>query len=114
MKNLTIEGMRGAAFSISQCTRFSGAPGQGNCTNSQFQVRDIEINGMRGMTKDRRAVSLQCSGVAPCTNIVLKDVELKYANGTAVKNYLCGNVVGNKGWECTGPVCVGGSATGGC
>jgi hypothetical protein len=114
MKNLTIEGMRGAAFSISQCTRFSGAPGQGNCTNSQFQVRDIEIDGMKGTTKDRRVVSLQCSAVAPCTDIALDGIDLKYPNGTAVQNYLCGNVVGNKGWGCTGTVCVGGSATGGC
>ncbi|KAH7069731.1 extracellular exo-polygalacturonase-like protein [Paraphoma chrysanthemicola] len=114
MKNLTIEGMRGAAFSISQCTRFSGAPGVGNCTNSQFQVRDVEISGMKGTTRDRRTVSLQCSAVAPCTDIALDGIDLKYSNGTSVRNFLCGNVVGNKGWNCTGPVCVGGSATGGC
>ncbi|KAF1850260.1 glycoside hydrolase family 28 protein [Cucurbitaria berberidis CBS 394.84] len=114
MKNLTTKGMRGAAFSISQCTRFNGAPGVGNCTNSQFQVRDIVIDGMKGTTKDRRVVSLQCSAVAPCTDIKLSKVDLKYTNGTVVPNYLCGNVLGNQGWNCTGPVCVGGSATGGC
>ncbi|KAF2124060.1 glycoside hydrolase family 28 protein [Dothidotthia symphoricarpi CBS 119687] len=114
MKNLTIKGMRGAAFSISQCTRFSGAPGAGNCTNSQFQVRDVDIQGMKGTTKDRRTISLQCSAVAPCTDIAVSDVNLRYTNGTSVANYLCGNVVGNHGFNCTGPVCVGGSSTGGC
>lgn len=114
MKNLTVKGMRGAAFSISQCTRFIGAPGTGNCTNSQFQVRDVDIQGMKGTTKDRRTVSLQCSAVAPCKNISLSGIDLKYSNGTSVANYLCGNVMEPKGWNCTGNVCVGGSSTGGC
>ena len=115
MKNLTVKNARGGLFTISQCTRFSGAPGVGNCTNSQFQIRDVDIQGLRGTTKDRRVLSLQCSAVAPCTDITLSDVDVRYAsNGTTVPNYLCGNVVGNKGWNCTGAVCVGGSATGGC
>lgn len=114
MKNLTTKGLRGGAFTISQCTRFSGAPGQGNCTNSQFQVRDVTIDGLQGTTKDRRAVSLQCSAVKPCTNIALSDIKLDFANGTSVSSFLCGNVVGNVEWNCTGSVCVGGSATGGC
>ncbi|KAE9989973.1 hypothetical protein EG327_001984 [Venturia inaequalis] len=113
-KNLSISGSRGAPFSISQCTRFSGAPGEGNCTNSQFQIKDVVIDGMKGTTKDGRVVSLQCSGVAPCTNIALANVDLKFSNGTAAGKYLCGNVVDTKGWNCTGAVCVGGSATGGC
>ena len=115
LRNLTVKNARGGLFTISQCTRFSGAPGVGNCTNSQFQVRDVNIEGLKGTTKDRRVVSLQCSAVAPCTDIALSDVDVRFAgNGSTVPNYLCGNVVGNKGWECTGPVCVGGSSTGGC
>ncbi|KAF9697730.1 hypothetical protein EKO04_004440 [Ascochyta lentis] len=114
MKNLTVKNARGGLFTVSQCTRFSGAPGVGNCTNSQFQVRHVNIHGLKGTTKDRKIVSLQCSAVAPCTDITLSDVDVRFGNGTAVENYLCGNVVRNRGWECTGPVCVGGSATGGC
>ncbi|KAH7139579.1 extracellular exo-polygalacturonase-like protein [Dendryphion nanum] len=114
LKNLTTKGMRGGAFTISQCTRFSGAPGVGNCTNSQFQVKDVSIDGMKGTSRDRRVVSLQCSAVAPCTDIHLQDVDLKYSNGSQIANYLCGNVGAKEGFECTGPVCVGGSATGGC
>ncbi|PSN64886.1 extracellular exo-polygalacturonase-like protein [Corynespora cassiicola Philippines] len=114
LKNLTIEAMRGSAFAISQCTRFIGAPGQGNCTNSEFQVRDVEIDGMRGTTRSSRVTSLQCSAVAPCTDIRLKNIDLKFANGTSAESYLCGNVIDNQGWECTGDVCVGGSSTGEC
>ncbi|KAF2849594.1 glycoside hydrolase family 28 protein [Plenodomus tracheiphilus IPT5] len=114
MKNFTTKDMRGGAFTISQCTRFIGAPGQGNCTNSQFQVRDVSIKGLKGITKDRRVVSLQCSGIAPCSNIRLDDIDLRYANNTKAPSYLCGNVVENKGFECNGAVCVGGSSTGGC
>ena len=65
-------------------------------------------------TKDKRVVSLQCSAVAPCTDIELSGIDLRFSNGTAAPSYLCGNVVGNKGWECTGKACEGGSATGGC
>lgn len=114
LKNLTTKDMRGAAFSISQCTRFKGAPGQGNCTNSRFQVKDVEIEGLRGTTKSARVASLQCSAVAPCTGIALSRVDLRLGNGTAVGGYLCGNVGVREGWECTGKVCEGGSATGEC
>ncbi|POS77594.1 polygalacturonase [Diaporthe helianthi] len=113
-KNLEMEGMRGGAFTISQCTRFSGAPGVGNCTNSQFQIRDFEVQNARGTTKDKRVASFQCSAVAPCTDISLYDIDVKFSNGTAAPGYLCGNVVNPQGFTCTGPPCVGGSATGGC
>ncbi len=114
LKNLTTRDTRGAAVSITQCTRFSGAPGIGNCTDSRFQIRGVTIDGLNGITRDHRVVSLQCSAVSPCTGIALEHVDLGYGNGTLVSDYLCGNVVGQEGWECTGPVCVGGSATGGC
>lgn len=114
LRNLTTTGLRGGAFTISQCTRFSGAPGQGNCTNSKFQIRDVEISGLTGTTKDQRVASLQCSAVAPCTNITLGGIDLTFNNGTRAGSYLCGKVVGNIGWNCTGAPCVGGSATGGC
>ncbi|KAG8164419.1 hypothetical protein KVR01_006337 [Diaporthe batatas] len=113
-KNIEMEGMRGGAFTISQCTRFSGAPGTGNCTNSQFQVRDLEVRNARGTTKDKRVASFQCSAVAPCTDISLHDIDVRFSNGTAAPDYLCGNVVNPQGFTCTGPPCVGGSATGGC
>ncbi|KAF2969627.1 hypothetical protein GQX73_g3884 [Xylaria multiplex] len=112
--NLETADLRGAAVAISQCTRFSGAPGQGNCTSSQFQIRDITITGLKGTTKSSRVASLQCSAVAPCTNISILDAELEFSNGTVASEYLCGNVKDQKGWECTGEVCVGGSATGEC
>ncbi|KZL88333.1 exo-rhamnogalacturonase b, partial [Colletotrichum incanum] len=113
-KNLTVAGMRGAAFSISQCTRFRGAPGVGNCTNSQFQIRDITVDGLVGTTKSARVASLQCSAIAPCTNIGLFGVDLRFSNGTAAASYLCGNAANPRGFECTGTPCVGGSATGEC
>ncbi|KAF4979258.1 hypothetical protein FZEAL_4503 [Fusarium zealandicum] len=112
--NLTSKGMRGAALAISQCTRFRGAPGDGNCTNSQFQIRDISIKGLKGTTKSPRIASLQCSAVAPCTNIGLDDVDLRFDNGTAAPSYLCGNVENPMGFECTGEPCLGGSSTGEC
>ncbi|OBT73324.1 hypothetical protein VF21_08395 [Pseudogymnoascus sp. 05NY08] len=114
LKNLTTTGLRGAAFAISQCTRFSGAPGVGNCTNSEFQVRNVEIDGLYGDSKSARVASLQCSAVAPCTNITMVNVGLHLTNGTLAAEYLCGNVANPSGFNCTGTPCVGGSATGEC
>lgn len=112
--NLTAKGLRGAALAISQCTRFKGAPGEGNCTNSEFQIRDLDIRGLVGTTVSTRVASLQCSAVKPCTNIGLEGVDLRLANGTAAAEYLCGHAEDPKGFVCTGEPCVGGSATGEC
>ncbi|KAH8714752.1 galacturan 1,4-alpha-galacturonidase B [Ilyonectria robusta] len=114
MENLKATGLRGGAVTISQCTRFSGAPGSGNCTNSEFQIRNISVDGLIGTTKDSRVASFQCSAVKPCTNLALFNIDLKLASGVEADRYLCGNVVDPRGFNCTGPPCVGGSATGGC
>ncbi|KAL4807731.1 pectin lyase fold/virulence factor [Aspergillus unguis] len=112
--NLNATALRGSAVAISQCTRFSGAPGEGNCTNSQFQIRDVTVKDLVGTTESSRVASLQCSAVAPCTNLGLFDVDLELGNGTAADEYLCGNVEHPRGFECNGEVCEGGSATGEC
>ncbi|OOQ90343.1 Alpha-L-rhamnosidase rgxB [Penicillium brasilianum] len=114
ISNLTTTGLRGAAFAISQCTRFSGAPGEGNCTNSEFQIKNVLIDGLRGTSESTRLASMQCSAVAPCTNITIVDSALHLNNGTVAKEYLCGNVRNPEGFSCTGSPCVGGSATGEC
>ncbi|KAE8395750.1 pectin lyase fold/virulence factor [Aspergillus alliaceus] len=113
-KDLKASSLRGAAIAISQCTRFSGAPGTGNCTNSKFQIRDISVLNLSGTTKSTRIASFQCSAVAPCTDISLSGIDLELTNGTAASVFLCGNVKSPRGFECTGPVCEGGSATGEC
>jgi hypothetical protein len=103
--------MRGSAVAISQCTRFIGAPGTGNCTNSQFDVAGITVDGLTGTTRTSKVASLQCSAVAPYSNIRLMDIELRLQNETAVRQYLCGNVARPQGFECTGKACEGGSST---
>ena len=113
-KNVTTRGLRKSAFAISQCTRFSGAPGEGNCTNSPFQIRDIAVHGLTGTAKVSDVASLQCSAVAPCANIGIFDVDLRLDNGTAATEYLCGNAEDPEGFTCTGEPCVGGSADGEC
>ncbi|KAJ5111504.1 pectin lyase fold/virulence factor [Penicillium argentinense] len=113
-EDLKVTGLRGAAIAISQCTRFSGAPGQGNCTNSKFQIRDIKMVDLNGTTESPNVASFQCSAVAPCTDIGLFDIHLKLSNGTEASQYLCGNVENARGFECTGAACVGSSATGEC
>lgn len=106
--------MRGSAFAISQCTRFRGAPGDGNCTNSEFHVSDITVKNLTGTTKLRDVASLQCSAARPCDKISLLNTDLTYDNGTSSEGYLCGNVDQPKGFTCTGAACEGGSSTGEC
>ncbi|RDW78697.1 putative exo-polygalacturonase [Aspergillus mulundensis] len=113
-KDLTATSMRGSAVAISQCTRFIGAPGDGNCTNSQFQIKDITVANLHGTTESERVTSFQCSAVAPCTNLGMFDIDLEFGNGTKAEEYLCGNVERPRGFECTGSVCEGGSSTGEC
>ncbi|KAK3937520.1 galacturan 1,4-alpha-galacturonidase B, partial [Diplogelasinospora grovesii] len=106
---------RGVPLTISQCTTFSGAAG--NCTSSKFQIGDIEVSGLSGASKSATLASFQCSAVRPCYNLTITDADVTYTSSTGTAQatgYLCGNVVDPIGWNCTGPVCVGSSATGGC
>ncbi|KAJ5741008.1 pectin lyase-like protein [Penicillium malachiteum] len=105
--------LRGAPFSISQCTTFSGA--SGNCTSSKFQIRDVTFKDIKRTSSTEEVASFQCSAVKPCENISVEGVDLIYSgNNTLANEYLCGNVDGIHGFECTGAVCVGSSATAGC
>lgn len=114
--DLHIQHTRGPPISISQCTTFSGTAG--NCTSSKFELSDLSFHHIEGTSSTAVVASLQCSAVKPCRNIVITDADIitLSSNGTsaAAAQYLCGNVIGTKGFNCTGPVCVGASATGGC
>jgi hypothetical protein len=99
---------------ISQCTRFMGSGGTGNCTSSKFKLSDITVKNITGTTKTTTVASFQCSAVEPCGDIEISGMGLKVANGTLAWKYLCGNVEDTVGFNCTGPACVGGSSTGGC
>ncbi|ETS74085.1 Alpha-L-rhamnosidase rgxB [Pestalotiopsis fici W106-1] len=110
--NLYGTSFRGAPFSISQCTTFSGTAG--NCTSSKFELENIEFANFDGTAPSLKLASLQCSGVAPCHDITIRNVTLASNGETSPLSYLCGNVVDPIGWNCTGDACVGGSATGQC
>lgn len=110
--NLYGTSFRGAPFSISQCTTFSGTAG--NCTSSKFELKDIAFANFDGTASSLKLASLQCSGVAPCHDITITNVTLTSNGESSPLDYLCGNVVDPIGWNCTGDACVGGSATGQC
>ncbi|KAH2841251.1 hypothetical protein KXW08_008316 [Aspergillus fumigatus] len=110
--NLHAYNLRGAPFTISQCTTFARAPS--NCTSSKFQIRDLRIEDVTGSSTTDVVASFQCSAVKPCTEIQIQNVNLQLANGTMADEYLCGNVEGTRGFNCTGKACEKPSATGGC
>lgn len=111
--NLKVHKLQGPAIAISQCTSFSGS--SGNCTSSKFQIRDLSFRDISGTSSKDVVASLQCSAVQPCRDIAIDSVDITVSsNSTVAEEYLCGNVEGPIGFNCTGPVCVGSSATGGC
>ncbi|KAG4431378.1 hypothetical protein IFR05_013138 [Cadophora sp. M221] len=112
--NLHSTGMRAIPITISQCTRFMGSGGVGNCTSSLFKISDVSVKNITGTTKSTAVASFQCSALAPCERIEIKGVDLALANGTAPWRYLCDNVKEEIGWTCNGKPCIGGSAVGGC
>jgi hypothetical protein len=102
-------------IAICQCTTFSGAAG--NCTSSEFELSDLSFETIEGTSTSDVVASLQCSAVKPCRDILIDGVDLTvqtYCPSIPANSYLCGNVEGTPGFNCTGDVCVHGSATGGC
>jgi Glycosyl hydrolases family 28 len=99
---------RDAPIAISQCTTFNGEAG--NCTSSQFLLENLTFNNLYGTSSTENIPTLQCSGVAPCENITISNVNVTVtSNNTIAADYLCGksgNVDGTSGFNCTGPVCV--------
>ncbi|KAH7360908.1 pectin lyase fold/virulence factor [Rhexocercosporidium sp. MPI-PUGE-AT-0058] len=112
--NLHATGMRAIPLTISQCTRFMGSGGVGNCTSSLFKISDVSVRNIKGTTKSNAVASFQCSALAPCERIRIEGVDLVLANGTEPERYLCDNVKEEIGWKCNGKPCIGGSAVGGC
>jgi len=97
-QNFTVSALRGAPFSISQCTTFSGVAG--DCNSSEFLIEDILIENIKGTINADPIATYQCSGAAPCQHISMFDVELETVNGTVATGWSCKNLVGAVGFTC--------------
>ncbi|RAO69202.1 uncharacterized protein BHQ10_005214 [Talaromyces amestolkiae] len=73
-ENMTLNSLSNTPFTISQCTTFSGTAG--NCSSSEFQIKDIVWASTTGTTSSVDVASFQCSAVKPCTNLTIEDVSL--------------------------------------
>lgn len=90
------------AWGITQCTSYNGVPG--GCDTSRFKISDLHWGNARGTLRGDRVATLDCSGEAPCEGIELFDNDLTVAgDGQAAKVYLCDNVDGEIGFECSEP-----------
>ena len=73
---------------------------------------------MSGSSTTATVGSFQCSAVYPCHDIEVDGVDIQITTGNRTgelaDKYLCGHVENTVGFECNGPVCEGGSSTGGC
>jgi galacturan 1,4-alpha-galacturonidase len=112
-KNFKLQQTRGAPFSITQCTTFSGVAG--DCNSSLFQLSDITISNVTGSTLTDPIASYQCSAAAPCHDISMFDVDLSVGSGSTVATgWNCSSVENTFGFNCTGTACLVGTATGSC
>ncbi|PVH76939.1 glycoside hydrolase family 28 protein [Cadophora sp. DSE1049] len=84
------------------------------CNSSQFKIEDFTMANVTGTVKEDPIAIFQCSGAAPCENISLNAINLELANGTAATGWLCDNLRGNRGFNCTGSTCGRSNADGTC
>jgi len=89
------------AWAITQCTSYNGVPG--GCDTSKFKISDMHWGNARGTVTRDNVATLDCSKEAPCADIELFNNELTLGDGREVKGYLCDNVDGEIGFECTAP-----------
>jgi len=57
---------------------------------SKVKLSNVLFKGIRGTSKLPLAVNLVCSSAAPCSNVQLQDINLKYAGGAITSN--CKNI----------------------
>ncbi|OTA98664.1 glycoside hydrolase family 28 protein [Hypoxylon sp. CI-4A] len=98
--NFTLHNVTGI-FAVTQCTSYNDA--SGNCDTSPFNIRNMRLEGWSGDGVSDVVASIQCSAASPCTGIEINGINIvDTVNGTAPVNYLCSNVVGPDGFNCTG------------
>ena len=86
-ENMTLNSLSNTPFTISQCTTFSGTAG--NCSSSEFQIKDIVWASTTGTTSSADVASFQCSAVKPCTNLTIEDVSLTTVSTNDVTSGIC-------------------------
>ncbi|GAB7363001.1 hypothetical protein MBLNU230_g3295t1 [Neophaeotheca triangularis] len=105
-KNITFQNFKlqdvRVAWAITQCTSYNGV--SGGCDTSLFKISNLKWGNTTGTTKQNVA-SLQCSGNAPCEDLVFENnhLTLSGSNGRdKAEGYKCNNVVEPRGFECNG------------
>ncbi|KAH6719621.1 hypothetical protein BKA61DRAFT_454094, partial [Leptodontidium sp. MPI-SDFR-AT-0119] len=74
-------------------------PAIGN--SSQFQIQDLNVIDMIGTLLKDPIGLFERSAVGPCTNTAVNAINLHLANGTAATGWLCDNLRGDTGFNCT-------------
>lgn len=102
LTDLHLTSIRGSPFSISQCTSYSGAAG--DCDSSTFKISDVTFENVQGTAATDVVAVMQCSAAAGgCDGIEIENVVVE-DDGVVADQFLCSNVEGPVGFECTGDV----------
>ena len=101
-RDFVVSGVTDGVAQITQCTSFEGRTG--DCDTSTFQLSNITWSNITGTVANNLLASLQCSGVAPCEDIVVEGVDgLVFNSNQAQPDVRCSNVgLGPGSVECNG------------
>lgn len=71
-----------------------------------MQIKDVTFKNIRGVSKSKVAVNLQCSGSVPCKNVKLIDINLTYNGPGGRAMSLCSHVIGSSSGKLVPSGCV--------
>ncbi|KAL8506268.1 hypothetical protein ACS0TY_017225 [Phlomoides rotata] len=75
-------------------------------SSSAVQIEDVTFKNIRGVSRSKVAVNLQCSGSVPCKNVKLIDINLTYHGPGGRAMALCSHVIGSSSGELVPSGCV--------
>ncbi|SMQ50721.1 unnamed protein product [Zymoseptoria tritici ST99CH_3D7] len=108
-RNFELEGV-GTAWLITQCTFYDGPENarevhqeaEPDCTNSQFEISDLNWGDTHGTIRSERIAALQCSATKPCHNINIFNNSLTALDTKKpAETFLCEQVKDTCGFTCT-------------
>ena len=79
-RDFTVTNISQGVAVITQCTSYNNLTG--DCDTSAFQISDVTWANITGTVANALLGSLQCSGAAPCTDIVVTGVDGLVYNST--------------------------------
>ncbi|TFK93041.1 glycoside hydrolase family 28 protein [Polyporus arcularius HHB13444] len=90
-RDFNVTNITDSVAQITQCTSFEGQTG--DCDTSTFQISNVTWSNISGTVSNNLLATLQCSGAAPCPDIVVEGVDgLVFNSASARPDVECSHV----------------------